>query len=178
MKVCCKHHFAERQESRHIWSSLSEYDLKIQCLKWWWWISFDLDRHDLPLNFLLGITGPKCKNMNLLKLNLIFLKKYIWESCIYKLTVMLQQCHVYSCWRVFGFHKHTNYLQRQVFHQHLASGARGDFIRLLGLKISLASVSNLTPGTLKTDTADGEREKVREREMTEWQEEKDVSKIA
>lgn len=79
---------------------------------------------------------------------------------------MLQQCHVYSCWRVFGFHKHTNYLQRQVFHQHLASGARGDFIRLLGLKISFASVSNLTPGTLKMDTADGERETVREREMT------------
>lgn len=79
---------------------------------------------------------------------------------------MLQQCHVYSCWCVFGFHKHTNYLQMRVFHQHLASGARGDFIRLLGLKISLASVSNLTPGTLKMDTADGEREKVREREMT------------
>lgn len=62
----------------------------------------------------------------------------------------------------FWFYKHTNYLQRRDFHQHLASGARGDFIPLLGLKISLASVSNLTPGTLKMDTADGEREKVRE----------------
>ncbi len=62
----------------------------------------------------------------------------------------------------FWFHKHTNYLQRRDVHQHLASGARGDFISLLGLKISLASVSNLTPGTLKMDTADGEREKVRE----------------
>lgn len=79
----------------------------------------------------------------------------------------------------FGFHKHTNYLQKRVFHQHLASGARGVFVRLLGLKISLASDSNLTPGTLKMDTADGERERVREMTAhTKRQQETDVSKIA
>lgn len=40
------------------------------------------------------------------------------------------------------------------YHQHFPWGTREDFICLLGLKISFTSVSNLTPGTLKTDTAD------------------------